>query len=101
MSNDRTPASDVAFTPTVKAMQTHYGAIDDDITLIKQLMPQNYKARPERVILFTVLAWDANCKQHIPQRFEAAEVNVALAQRDKRIRELEIEVERLRAPPPG
>ena len=37
-------------------------------------MPEGYKARPEQVILFTVAAWDANCPQHIPQRFEAADV---------------------------
>jgi uncharacterized protein len=57
-----------------------------------------YKARPEQAILFTVSAWDANCPQHIPQRFEAAEVAAALEQRDKRIQALEAEVERLRNP---
>jgi predicted pyridoxine 5'-phosphate oxidase superfamily flavin-nucleotide-binding protein len=30
-----------------------------------------YRARPEQVVLFTVTAWDVNCPQHIPQRFEA------------------------------
>jgi predicted pyridoxine 5'-phosphate oxidase superfamily flavin-nucleotide-binding protein len=49
------------------------------------------------VILFTVAAWDSNCPQHIPQRFEAADVAAALAQRDRRIEELQAEVERLRA----
>ena len=48
-------------------------------------MPEGYKARAEQVILFTVAAWDANCPQHIPQRFEAADVAAALAERDKRI----------------
>ena len=48
-----------------------------------QLMPHgyNYKARPEQVILFTASAWDANCPQHIPQRFEAADVAAAHADR--------------------
>jgi predicted pyridoxine 5'-phosphate oxidase superfamily flavin-nucleotide-binding protein len=28
----------------------------------------------QQVLLFTVTAWDVNCPQHIPQRFEAADV---------------------------
>jgi hypothetical protein len=53
------------------------------------------------VILFRVSAWDANSPQHIPQRFEAADVAAALAQRDNRIIELEAEVARLhRSPAP-
>ena len=59
-------------------------------------MPQGYKARPEAVILFTVSAWDANCPQHIPQRFEAAEVAAVLVERDNRIAALEKEVKLLR-----
>ena len=59
-------------------------------------MPENYKARPEQVILFTVAAWDSNCPQHIPQRFEAADVAAALLERDERIRALEAEIETLR-----
>ena len=39
--------------------------------LLAQLMPADYKARPEQVLVFTVHAWDANCPQHIPPRFEA------------------------------
>ena len=41
-------------------------------------MPEGYKARPEQAILFTVAAWDSNCAQHIPQRFEVAEGPVTL-----------------------
>ena len=62
-------------------------------------MPEGYKARPEQVILFTVTAWDSNCPQHIPQRFEAADVAAALAVREQRITELEAEIARLRASP--
>ena len=59
-------------------------------------MPHGYKARPEQVILFTVSAWDANCPQHIPQRFEAADVAAALAERDRRIETLQAEINSLR-----
>lgn len=72
--------------------------VEGDDELIGKLMPEDYKARPEQVILFTVAAWDSNCAQHIPQRFEAADVAAALMKRDERIRELESEIERLRAP---
>jgi predicted pyridoxine 5'-phosphate oxidase superfamily flavin-nucleotide-binding protein len=72
-------------------------AVEGDGDLVAKLMPQGYKARPEQVILFAVHAWDSNCPQHIPQRFEAADVAASLAQRDTRIRELETEIERLRA----
>jgi predicted pyridoxine 5'-phosphate oxidase superfamily flavin-nucleotide-binding protein len=71
--------------------------IEGDGALIAKLMPQGYKARPDQVILFTVSAWDSNCAAHIPQRFEAADVAAALAERDKRIAALEAEVVRLRA----
>jgi predicted pyridoxine 5'-phosphate oxidase superfamily flavin-nucleotide-binding protein len=60
-------------------------------------MPAGYKARPEQVILFSVAAWDTNCPQHIPQRFEAADVAAALGERDRRIETLEGEIARLRA----
>ena len=71
--------------------------VENDDALTAQLMPQGYRARPEQVILFTVAAWDANCPQHIPQRFEAADVAAALAERDSRIEALQAEIKRLRA----
>jgi predicted pyridoxine 5'-phosphate oxidase superfamily flavin-nucleotide-binding protein len=70
--------------------------VENDAELLAKLMPAGYKARPDQVILFTVSAWDANCPQHIPQRFEAAHVAAALAERDARIAALEAEVARLR-----
>jgi predicted pyridoxine 5'-phosphate oxidase superfamily flavin-nucleotide-binding protein len=71
--------------------------VEDDPELTVRLMPKGYKARPSQVILFKVSAWDANCPQHIPQRFEAADVAAALAERDKRIEELEAQLARLRS----
>jgi predicted pyridoxine 5'-phosphate oxidase superfamily flavin-nucleotide-binding protein len=72
--------------------------VEGDGDLVARLMPQGYKARPEQVILFAVSAWDSNCPQHIPQRFEAEDVAASLAQRDSRIRDLETEIQRLRTP---
>lgn len=70
--------------------------VEADAELVAKLMPEGYQARPEQVVLFTVAAWDSNCSQHIPQRFEAADVAAAIAKRDARIAELEAEIERLR-----
>ena len=71
--------------------------VEGDDELIKRLMPEGYAARPEQVMLFKVTAWDANCPQHIPLRFEADEVLKAIETRDARIRELEAEVAALKA----
>jgi len=64
-------------------------------------MPQATRARPEQVILFKISAWDTNCPQHIPQKFDAADVAAALASRDARIAELEAELARLKGQPAG
>ena len=71
--------------------------VEGDAELTAQLMTPGYKARAEQVMLFEVEAWDANCPQHIPQRFEAADVHAALAERDQRIEELEAQLQALRA----
>jgi predicted pyridoxine 5'-phosphate oxidase superfamily flavin-nucleotide-binding protein len=70
--------------------------IDDDPALTEALMPKGYKARPEQVILFKILAWDSNCPQHIPQKFDASDVVQVLAVRDARIAELEAELAELK-----
>jgi uncharacterized protein len=73
--------------------------VDDDPALLASLMPGGYKARPEQVILFKIAAWDTNCPQHIPQKFDAADVAAALAVRDGRIAELEAELVALKGAP--
>jgi hypothetical protein len=137
-------SSDVAFTASVKAVQTRKGSrrayermeqrgswstrvtpdlarfiqaqtsvaqrrrvkiwgtariVEGDVQLVTKLMPKRYQARAEQAIVFTVSAWDANCPQHIPRRFEEAEVRSLLAQRDQRIEALEAEL-RLRPQAP-
>jgi hypothetical protein len=70
--------------------------VEDDPALTASLMPKDYKARPEQAILFKVTAWDTNCPQHIPLKFDAADVTAAIAARDTRIAELEAEVAQLK-----
>lgn len=74
----------------------HARVVQDDADLIVRLMPNDYTARHEQVILFSVAAWDSNCPQHIPQRVEAEDVDAAITDRDARIAELEAEVRRLK-----
>ncbi len=71
--------------------------VEHDNALIDALMPEAYSAHPEQVLLVSVHAWDANCPQHIPQRFEAEVVARALADKDRRIEALEAELHALRA----
>ncbi len=71
--------------------------IEDDPRLLADLMPAGYKARGERAVLIEVDAWNINCPQHIPQRFEAADVADALLSREQRIAALEAELAALKA----
>jgi predicted pyridoxine 5'-phosphate oxidase superfamily flavin-nucleotide-binding protein len=75
--------------------------VDDDPALLARLLPNGEKSRGEQVLVFRVLAWDANCPKHIPQRLDAGDVARALEQRDRRIAELEAEVRRLSTPVAG
>jgi uncharacterized protein len=71
--------------------------VENDAALTASLMPPDYRARAEQVILFRVTAWDANCPQHIPQRFEAADVAAALQAKDQQIAALQAALDKLKA----
>ncbi|MET3614482.1 putative pyridoxine 5'-phosphate oxidase superfamily flavin-nucleotide-binding protein [Rhizobium aquaticum] len=68
----------------------------DDEALIEQLMPTDYRARPEQAMLFTVEAWDMNCPQHIPQKIDMVDVTTAIGRFEARIAALEAENATLR-----
>jgi len=70
--------------------------IENDPELIARLFPEDYRARPEAAIQFTVEAWDANCPQHIPQMVFAEDVAAAIEAHNERIAALEAENARLR-----
>lgn len=71
--------------------------VEDDADLLQRLVDPAYDAQPEQALVFELVTWDANCPQHIPQKFDAAEVEHALRQRDARIQALEQELANLRA----
>ncbi len=75
----------------------HARVVENDATLVEKLFNADYKARPERAILFTIDAWDVNCSQHIVTRFTEAEIAEAMGGVTRKIAELEAENARLRA----
>jgi predicted pyridoxine 5'-phosphate oxidase superfamily flavin-nucleotide-binding protein len=75
----------------------HARVVEGDAALLATLMPKGGKARGERVILFDVTAWDANCPQHIPQKVNVADVRQAITALEGRIAALEAENAELRA----
>jgi len=63
---------------------------DEDEELLKLLSDESYKARVERSIIFTIEAWDINCRQHIKKRLNEDEVDRITAPLYQRIEELEL-----------
>lgn len=74
----------------------HARVVDDDPQMLSRLMPSGYDAKPEQVIVFSIHAWDINCPQHIPQKFDAADVAKALEELQTRITALDGENAALR-----
>jgi hypothetical protein len=70
--------------------------VENDPTLLAQLVDPNYPGSPERAIVFTVAAWDANCPQHIRPRDSADAHAEALAALQRRLDALEAENRALR-----
>jgi predicted pyridoxine 5'-phosphate oxidase superfamily flavin-nucleotide-binding protein len=71
--------------------------VENDLELMERLVDPAYRARPQRAIVFTLEAWDANCKQHITARYSEAEIAPGINKLVARIKELEEEVARLKA----
>jgi predicted pyridoxine 5'-phosphate oxidase superfamily flavin-nucleotide-binding protein len=71
--------------------------VEDDPALLARLAPEGDEGVPEQAILFTVEAWDANCRQHIPQLFAADDVAAAIGKLQARIAELEAALAAARA----
>lgn len=63
--------------------------VEDDPALLKKLFDDDYRAVPERAIVFTITAWDINCPQHIPQKFGLEEFGAVVEPLKARIAELE------------
>ncbi|HZQ02245.1 MAG TPA: pyridoxamine 5'-phosphate oxidase family protein [Reyranella sp.] len=75
--------------------------VENDPALMERLVDPAYvkeqRARPQRAIVFALEAWDVNCQQHIQARYSEAEMAPAINKLVARIKELEEEIERLKA----
>ena len=65
--------------------------VDNDETLLARLADPSYPARVERAILIEIDAWDINCRQHIPRKIAAEDVQRAIEDLEFRIHALEAE----------
>src|SRR5215475_7998682 len=74
--------------------------VEGDLELMERLVDPAYKAKPQRAIVFTLEAWDVNCRQHIVPRYSEAEMAPAVNKLIARIKELEEEMARLKGEAP-
>jgi predicted pyridoxine 5'-phosphate oxidase superfamily flavin-nucleotide-binding protein len=71
-------------------------ALDDNSELFKTLNLDNYKFRPERMMVFHIEAYDWNCPQHITPRYTVEEINAAFTPQKDYIVRLEAEIKELK-----
>ncbi|WP_439566894.1 pyridoxamine 5'-phosphate oxidase family protein [Sphingopyxis sp.] len=79
----------------------HSVELADDPALVTSLMPEGYRATPERAFLIDVLGWEWNCSQHITPRFTEAEIAAAIKPMAAELNQLRAELAALRAPASG
>jgi predicted pyridoxine 5'-phosphate oxidase superfamily flavin-nucleotide-binding protein len=71
--------------------------LDRDPALAERLLTPGYKAKPERILLLHLVAFDWNCPQHITPRFTEREIAEATGPLRDRLAALEAENADLRA----
>ncbi len=79
----------------------HSIELADDPALVTSLMPDGYRAVPERAFLIDVIGWEWNCSQHITPRFTEAEIAAAIKPMAAELTQLRAELAALRAPSSG
>jgi predicted pyridoxine 5'-phosphate oxidase superfamily flavin-nucleotide-binding protein len=62
----------------------HAEFVEGDAGLMQRLVDTDYKAQPERALVFHVEAWDVNCPQHITPRFTQAEIDAGMTDPQER-----------------
>lgn len=71
--------------------------LDADPALAQLVAEPGYRAKPERILLLHLIAFDWNCPQHITPRFTEAEISQAVQPLRERLTTLEAENAELRA----
>ncbi|WP_422059116.1 pyridoxamine 5'-phosphate oxidase family protein [Sphingopyxis sp.] len=75
----------------------HSVELADDPAAVTALMPEGYRATPERAFFIDVIGWEWNCSQHITPRFTEAEISAAIKPMATELNQLRAEVAALRA----
>ncbi|MEO7767825.1 MAG: pyridoxamine 5'-phosphate oxidase family protein, partial [Ferruginibacter sp.] len=70
--------------------------LKDDPSLFELLNMDQYKFRPERIMVLDIEAYDWNCPQHITPRYTAEEIDQAFAPQRNLIAQLEAEIKILK-----
>ena len=70
--------------------------LKEDPELLNKLILENYKFRPERMMVFNLEAYDWNCPQHITPRYTLEEIDKAFSTQRKYTIKLEEEIKELR-----
>jgi len=66
--------------------------VEGNSEVLDRVVDPDYKATPDRAIVFHVEAWDSNCPQHIRPRFTEEEVGSLVDELRTRIKDLEVEL---------
>ena len=75
----------------------HSVELADDPAAVTALMPEGYRATPERAFFIDVIGWEWNCSQHITPRFTEAEISAAIRPMADELNQLRAEVAALHA----
>lgn len=70
--------------------------LEENQELYDSLDLEDYKFRPERMLVLHIEAYDWNCPQHITPRYTAEEINEAFIPQQKYISKLEVEIKKLK-----
>jgi predicted pyridoxine 5'-phosphate oxidase superfamily flavin-nucleotide-binding protein len=70
--------------------------IDENHKLYDLLKPEDYKFKPERMMVFHIKAYDWNCPQHISPKYSVAEIQELFEPQKQYITTLELEIKALK-----
>jgi len=71
--------------------------LKDNPELYEQLNLDDYKFRPERMMVFNIEAYDWNCPQHITPRYTVEDIKESLESQNSYINSLEEEIKMLKS----
>jgi hypothetical protein len=74
----------------------HSVELGDDPAAVTALMPESYRATPERAFFIDVIGWEWNCSQYITPRFTEAEISAAIKPMAAELNQLRAEIAALR-----